>query len=82
VGGVTNAADVVSPAPLVNGANSPPVITTPDSPYCNLSDVEILAGGTEAGEKLQWVDDTEAKLPDKPDLPDIQASTWLPTPKT
>jgi hypothetical protein len=37
---------------------------------------------TEAGEKLQWVDDAEAKLPEKSELPDIGASTWLPTPKT
>ena len=42
----------------------------------------LILGGTEAGEKLQWVDDAEAKLADKPDLPDIDASTWLPTPKT
>jgi len=69
VGGATSAADVV---------------TTPDSPYCNLPDNEqwVIVGGTEAGEKLQWVDESEAKLPEKPDLPDIEASTWLPTPKT
>ena len=60
------------------------VVHTPDSPYCNLpSDEEwVTVGGTEAGAKLQWVDDAEAKLPDKPDLPDIEASTWLPTPKS
>ena len=72
--GTTNAADV---------ATSPPVVVSPDSPYCNLGDdVGLEAGGTEAGEKLQWIDDTEASLPEKPDLPDIDASTWLPTPKT
>lgn len=74
IAGVTNAADV---------ATSPPVIVSPDSPYCDVPDQgDILMGGTEAGDKLQWVDDAEAKLPDKPDLPDIDASTWLPTPKT
>jgi hypothetical protein len=74
VGGATNAADV---------ANSPAVVTTPDSPYCDLPEYgEVIVGGTEAGEKLQWVDETEAKLPDKPELPDIDASTWLPAPKT
>ena len=74
VAGATNAADV---------ATSPPVVTSPDSPYCDLPDNgEVLMGGTEAGEKLQWVDEAEAKRPDKPDLPDIEASTWLPTPKT
>lgn len=73
--GTTNAADV---------ATSPPVVVSPDSPYCNLGDSEVVlqAGGTEAGEKLQWIDDTEASRPEKPDLPDIDASTWLPTPKT
>jgi len=79
VGGATNAADVGTNAPA---GTFPQVVVTADSPYCNLSDVQVLAGGTEAGEKLQWVDDTEAKLPDKPELPDIAASTWLPTPKT
>jgi hypothetical protein len=60
------------------------VVKTPDSPYCNLPSAEewVLVGGTEAGAKLQWVDDSEAKLPEKPDLPDIEASTWLPTPKS
>ena len=71
--GSTNAADV---------ATSPPVITSPDSPYCELGQGEVIVGGTEAGEELQWVDEAEARLPDKPDLPDIDASTWLPTPKT
>jgi hypothetical protein len=72
--GTTNAADV---------ATSPPVVVSPDSPYRNLTDDYVMqAGGTEAGEKLQWIDDTEANLPEKPDLPDIDASTWLPTPKT
>lgn len=72
VGGSTNAADVATSAPVV--------VVTADSPYCDLS--ERTAGGTEAGEKLQWVDDAEAKLPEKPDMPDIELSTWLPTPKT
>jgi hypothetical protein len=70
-------------AVVAGSTNATDVVTTPDSPYCNLPDYgEITVGGTEAGEKLQWVDDAEAKLPDKPDLPDIGASTWLPTPKT
>jgi hypothetical protein len=55
----------------------------PDSAYSNLADInDITAGGTEAGEKLQWIDPSEASLPNKPDLPDIDAATWLPTPKT
>jgi hypothetical protein len=78
VAGVTSAADGVT-------TTFPAVVVSPDSPYCNLpgnDDVTIEAGGTESGEKLQWVDETEAKLPDKPELPDIEASTWLPTPKS
>jgi hypothetical protein len=75
VAGSTNAADV--------GASPPTVVVTADSPYCDLPEYgEMTAGGTEAGEKLQWVDDTEAALPDKPELPDVDAATWLPTPKS
>src|ERR1700748_110730 len=67
VAGSTNATDATT---------SPPVVTTPDSPYCDVAGYgEIIIGGTEAGEKLQWVDEAEAKLPPKPDLPDIGAST-------
>ena len=73
VAGSTSAADGVT--------NN--VVTTPDSPYCDPAGLgDIILGGTEAGEKLQWVDDAEAKLPEKSELPDIDASTWLPTPKT
>ena len=74
VAGSTSAAD--DPA-------SPAVVTSPDSPYCDLPEHgDVIMGGTEAGEKLQWVDEAEARLPDKPELPDIDASAWLPTPKT
>ena len=73
--GATSAADVADSAPTV--------VVSADSPYCDLAAYgERTAGGTEAGEKLQWVDDTEAALPDKAELPDIEAATWLPTPKT
>jgi hypothetical protein len=41
----------------------------------------MITGGTVSGEKVQWVDETEAAIPDKPDLPDIATATWLPTPK-
>jgi hypothetical protein len=73
VAGFSNAAD----APT----SPPPIVTSPDSPYCDLAEHgEVLVGGTEAGEKLQWVDEVEAKLPEKPELPDIDAATWLPSP--
>jgi len=80
VAGVTNAADVATSGPA---DGSPPVVRSADSPYCDMAGWgEIIMGGTQAGKDLQWVDDSEAKLPDKADLPDIDASTWLPTPKT
>ena len=72
VAGSTSVADV-----------APDVVVSPDSPYCDLPEYgEVLVGGTEAGEKLQWVDEAEARLAPKPELPAIEASTWLPTPKT
>jgi hypothetical protein len=69
VGVPTNAADVAAPN----------VVVMQDSQYCSTE--EILLGGTRAGAKLQWVDESEAARPDKQELPDIEASTWLPTPK-
>lgn len=59
-------------------AEAPPAEVMPDSPYCDLE--EVLMGGTGVGEQLQWVDETEVALPEKADLPEIPASTWLPTP--
>jgi len=68
---------------LAAGANAADVVETgPDGPYCNLEYVDVLVGGTEAGERLQWVDETEAALSEKADLPEIDAAAWLPTPKT
>jgi hypothetical protein len=70
-------------AAVAGSTNAADVVVSPDGPYCGLPGYELaMVGGTEAGEKLQWVDDAQARLPDKPDLPDIDASTWLPTPKT
>jgi hypothetical protein len=63
------------------GAEAPPVTVMPDSPYCDDEFVEVFVGGTQAGEELQWVDEAEAAMPDKPELPEIAAATWLPTPK-
>jgi hypothetical protein len=53
----------------------------PDSIYCEEDLTEVMVGGTRAGEELQWIDETEVARPAKPDLPDITAATWLPTPK-
>jgi hypothetical protein len=69
--GAGNAADV--------GSGAPTVVVSADSPYCDPRGYgEVTVGGTEAGEKLQWVEDTETE---KPELPDIEAAAWLPTPK-
>jgi hypothetical protein len=57
------------------------LVVMPDSAYCDTMEDVILTGGTEAGQKLQWVDESEAKAPEKADLPEISAATWLPTPK-
>lgn len=62
------------------GAQSPDVVVMPDSPYCEELE-EVLVGGIKAGPELQWVDEAEAALPDKADLPEISAGTWLPTPE-
>jgi hypothetical protein len=71
-------------AAIVAGSSSAAdVASNVDSLYCDLPEYgDVLVGSTEAGEKLQWVDEAEANLPDKADLPDIETSTWLPTPKT
>jgi len=71
VGVPTNAADVAAPE----------VVVMRDSRYCLSQEMMMTAGGTEAGAKLQWIDESEVDRPDKPELPDIEASTWLPTPK-
>lgn len=49
--------------------------------YCDPMITEVvITGGTEAGMKLEWVDEAEAQAPSAPDLPEIAASDWLPTP--
>lgn len=62
-----------------------PVTNANDSvdaaPYETIDNPMVL-GGTQAGDKLQWVDESEARLPQKADLPDIEPGTWLPAPKS
>lgn len=63
--------------PITNatdGVDAPPFETSVDNPFA--------MGGTQAGDKLQWVDESEARLPEKADLPDIEPGSWLPAPKT
>jgi hypothetical protein len=63
------------------GAEAPAVTVMPDSPFCDTELESMVMGSTGAGDELQWVDEAEAAMPDKPDLPEITAATWLPTPK-
>lgn len=54
----------------------------PPSPHCETRvELDIIVGGTNAGKDLQWVDESEAKMPDKENLPEIAASDWLPSPE-
>jgi hypothetical protein len=65
------------------GAECPPTRTqlagTTDH---DLIEIIVMEGGVKAGEQLQWIDESEANVPDKAVLPEIAASDWLPTPKT
>lgn len=48
--------------------------------YCDpLREVLVIVGGTNAGKELQWIDAGEAEIVN-PELPEIDASEWLPTP--
>ena len=72
----------LSLAALASAAQAGDLPTNPDNAYSNIADIDAMTvGGTEAGEKLQWIDPAEARAPSKPDLPDIDAAAWLPTPK-
>jgi hypothetical protein len=50
--------------------------------YCDpMREELIIVGGTNAGKELQWIDASEAETVN-PELPEIDASEWLPTPTT
>lgn len=59
-------------------AEGPPA-AAPASPAVDLMEVVVI-GATTTGESLQWVSAAEAATPDKPELPEISAAAWLPTP--
>lgn len=71
-------ASLVAVAALAGSASA-------DSPAGSIDEEDLvevsITGGTVSGENVQWVDDAEALLPDKPDLPEIATVDWLPTPK-
>jgi hypothetical protein len=47
--------------------------------YCDpLREEFVLVGGTNAGKEVQWIDESEAAV-DNPELPEIEASEWLPS---
>ncbi len=71
---------IVAASALTGSANAanpfdPPAVPL-DAFYNTLS--FVIVGSTEADRKLQWVDDADALLPEKPDLPRIDRDTWLP----
>jgi hypothetical protein len=74
VGGTSIAADVPDTPSASTAAPDNTVIYDDFFP-----NGEKLVGATKASKKLQWVDDAEAKLPAKADLPDVDSSAWLPT---
>jgi len=49
--------------------------------YCDpmREELMIIVGGTNAGKDLQWIDASEAEIV-TPELPEIDASEWLPSP--
>lgn len=48
--------------------------------YCDpLGYEDIIVGGTNAGKDVQWIDESEAAI-ENPELPQIDASEWLPSP--
>lgn len=54
---------------------------TVSGPYCDPYETITVLGGTVRGAELQWVDDSELAVPEKPELPEIDAAEWLPPPK-
>jgi hypothetical protein len=69
---------------LVAGAAFADQIPTNGDPapgeYCDpMREELIIVGGTNAGKDLQWIDASEAAV-QNPELPDIDASEWLPSP--
>jgi hypothetical protein len=84
---VKRAVTAVAASVLVGGAvfaaepivNPPEIINTP-SPACPVESEYIIMGGTKAGKDLQWIDASEAKVPDSAELPEISDAEWLPTP--
>lgn len=60
--------------------------TMPESTSATAAEEEmelvIVTGGTVVRDELQWVDEADAAMPHKADLPEIAAVTWLPIPKS
>jgi hypothetical protein len=71
-------ASLVAVAALAGSANAEAPAVSAESED-DLLEV-MITGGTVTSDKLQWVDEAEAALPDKPALPEIATATWLPTP--
>lgn len=59
-----------------------PVVTGPTcDPNAKEQAIEmVVVGGTTTA--AQWVDESEVKLPERPQIAEIDAAEWLPTPDT
>jgi hypothetical protein len=77
--GIAAAAGMLGAGTAVADEAASPLIVAGE--YCDpLIEEVVMVGGTQAGRELEWIDEQEAKLPDKADLPEIDAADWLPTP--
>jgi hypothetical protein len=66
----------------IGGEAYPTTVTGPQCEDVQREQLEqmVIVGGTVSGASLQWVDDAELAMPDAPELPEIDASMWLPPP--
>jgi len=64
-----------------------PVVTGPTcDPNAKAQALEsletIVLGGVSSARDAQWIDESEAKLPESPQIAEIDAAEWLPTPES
>ena len=79
--GVAAAASLMAGGPAMAEETAvQPVVTGPTcDPNAKEQGLEtIVLGGTTTA--AQWVDEREAKLPERPQIGEIDAAEWLPTP--
>lgn len=62
-----------------------PTLTTgptcdPNGKGMRLDQVMVTGGTTKAGRDVTWVDESEVRVPQRPQISEIDATDWLPTP--